>query len=94
MRGYSDSDVVPLWRDLLSLYQELKAVRKAREVAWYLVHLRPNGGEEWRELARTLTAPEEVMARISALETALKIRPGEKELEEKLAAARAGLCGS
>lgn len=91
MAGFADSDLVPLWRKLLSLYQELKAARKAREVAWYLVHLHPGGKEEWLALAETLSAPEEALARIAALARALDIAPGEKELEEKLSVARAGL---
>ena len=86
MRGFSDGDVLPLWRELLRLYRESGASRKARETAWYLWHLDPGGLEATRSLVSTLQREEEVLTRLYVLENGLKRHPadvGLKTLRER-----------
>ena len=80
MRGFGDGDVLGLWRELLELYFESGASRKARETAWYLWHLDPGGLEASLELARALGREEEVLTRLQVVERGLKRTPGNGEL--------------
>ena len=80
MRGFGDGDVLGLWRELLELYFESGASRKARETAWYLWHLDPGGLEASLELARALGRQEEVLTRLPVVERGLKRTPGNGEL--------------
>jgi predicted Zn-dependent protease len=75
-------------RELLAIYVQGGAARKARELAFYLVHLQPREVEDRRRLARILERPEEVMPRLQALKAALHLAPGDADLGEQLAAAR------
>lgn len=86
MGGLPDGDVVHRHRELLALYREAGAERKARETAWFLVSLRPEGVEEHRLLLETLSAPEEAIARLAVLDQALKLAPADPEFLQKLAA--------
>ena len=81
MRGFSDGDVLPLWRELLRLYRESGASRKARETAWYLWHLDPGGLEATRSLLSTLQREEEVLTRLYVLENGLKRNPADAGLK-------------
>ncbi len=64
---------------------DLKARRKAREMAWYLLWLRPRGVEEHRVLVRALAAPEEAVARLCIVKKARALAPGDAELERSWA---------
>lgn len=86
-----DREQASRWQEILALYRELHATRKSREVAWYLIHLSPRGLEERRALVSTLSEPEEIVPRIQALESALRLAPGDAELTEMLEKARAFL---
>ncbi len=81
MRGFSDGDVLPLWRELLRLYRGSGASRKARETAWYLWHLDPGGLEATRSLLSTLQREEEVLTRLYVLEKGLKRNPADAGLK-------------
>lgn len=86
MRGFGDADVLPLWRELLSLFLESGAWRKARETAWYLWHLDPGGLEATRGLLRALPREEEVLTRLYVIEAGLNRNPaaaGLKALRDK-----------
>jgi tetratricopeptide (TPR) repeat protein len=91
MEGFGDSDVAARWRELLALYEEIGAERKAREVAWYVVALRPESVEDRRVLAATLDGPGEALVRLRVLEAALRLAPADQGLGELRRAARASL---
>ena len=80
MRGFADGDVLPLWRELLRLYSQSGARRKARETAWYLWHLDPGGLEETGALVSSLHRDEEVLTRLHVLERGLKRNPAAEGL--------------
>jgi predicted Zn-dependent protease len=83
------ADLAPPLRELLALYREAGAERKARETAWYLVHLQPSLIEDQRRLAQTLSSPEEVVAKLSVLRSAFRLVPGDPEIAARIAEARA-----
>jgi predicted Zn-dependent protease len=90
-RPEGDRDAIRLGHELLALYLELGAARKARELAWRLVSLRPREVEEYRRLAAVLALPEEVLARLQTIERALALAPHDAVLAEERLETRAFL---
>jgi predicted Zn-dependent protease len=88
MSGIPDRDCLSRWRELLALYRDAGARRKARELAWYLDWLEPRSAGASLELARVLDRPEESLQRLSAASRGLESRPGDAELQAIAAAAR------
>ncbi len=80
MRGFGDADILPLWHELLGLYLENGAARKARETAWYLWSRDPGGLEVSLDLARALSRDEEILTRLYVLKKGLERNPGEPAL--------------
>jgi hypothetical protein len=79
LEGKSDAEVIPRLHELL-LYRDANARRKARELSWYLVSLRPLGVEEHRRLAEVLSTHEEVIARLAVLERTRRLAPSDERL--------------
>ena len=73
MEGYSDRDATSGWKELLEFYREVGAGRKAREVAWFLVHLHPTDVNARLQLARILSAEEEAVVRFAVLREAARL---------------------
>lgn len=88
MEGFGDSDVVSRWREFLALYREIGAERKAREVAWYIVLLRPESIDDRRALLETLDRPGEALLRLRILDAALGLAPRDEGLLEMRRASR------
>ena len=80
MRGFGDADILPLWHELLKLYMEQGASRKARETAWYLWSRDPGGLQVSLDLARALSRREEVLTRLHVIKKGLERNPGEPGL--------------
>ncbi len=79
MRGSADRDVVARFEAMHALYVEVRAHRKAREVASYLVRLEPSKVAASLRLARTFSAPEHIVVRVSAIRNALRLSPAHPE---------------
>lgn len=84
MEGHADRDAISGWRELLALYLDVGAARKAREVAWLLARLRPHDLEAKLQLVRTLTAPEEAVIRFSLLSEAARLSPNDQSVRRAL----------
>ena len=80
MRGFGDADILPLWHELLGLYLENGALRKARETAWYLWSRDPGGLKASRDLAGALSRDEEILTRLYVINKGLERNPGEPGL--------------
>lgn len=80
MRGFGDADILPLWHELLGLYLENGALRKARETAWYLWKRDPGGLEVSLDLAGALRRDEEIITRLYVLKKGLERTPGDPGL--------------
>ena len=93
LRGKSDAAGATGWNHLIDLYVEYGALRKAREAAWYLIHLRPDDVEAHRTLIRVLSRPSEVIERLSVIERALVLAPGDEELQKLRREARSFVGG-
>ncbi len=93
LRGKSDAAGATGWNHLIDLYVEHGALRKAREAAWYLIHLRPDDVEAHRTLIRVLSRPSEVIERLSVIERALVLAPGDEELQKLRREARSFVGG-
>ena len=78
---FDDLGLMPKQAELLRLYRESGASRKARETAWYLWHLDPGSLEAARSLVSTLQREEEVLTRLYVLENGLKRHPGDAGLK-------------
>ena len=84
MRDRADGDVITSFEALHSLYVEVNARRKARETAWYLVHLDPSSAASSLRLAQTYSAAEHIMVRLSALQNTLRLAPGHPDASRLL----------
>ena len=94
MRGRRDVDMIDLWRRVLVLYRDAACHRKAREVAYYLVTLRPLDVELQRELVSLFGAPEDLVRRYAALVRLVRLEGESTEGSEattRLATLRARL---
>jgi len=91
MADFSDSDVLPAWYEIAALCLESGAVRKAREVAWYLWSRDRAGLRENRLLARALSRPENLLERLAALERAAARAPLDEEIARARSEARRAL---
>ncbi len=80
MRGFGDADILPLWHELLDLYVENGALRKARETAWYLWSRDPGGLKASQDLAGALSRDEEILTRLYVINKGLERNPGEPGL--------------
>jgi tetratricopeptide (TPR) repeat protein len=89
--GTAGRESLARWREVLALYQDLGAGRKAREAAWYLCSIFPDDLEASRFLVRALSSPEEVVLRLRVLKSALRLAPGDVELRSMFAGSRASL---
>ncbi len=85
MEGYSDRAAASGWKELLDLYREAGAGRKAREVAWFLVHLYPTDVNARQQLARILSAEEEAVVRFAVLREAARLSPRGAPVRRELA---------
>ena len=88
MDRLGDTDAMPYWKELLELYLEGGARRKARETAWYLWNLNPGDLEESRALSRTLSRDTEVVSRLATATRGLARAAGNPDLLEVRRAAR------
>jgi predicted Zn-dependent protease len=82
MGDFSDGDVLGLWAELLALYEECGARRKAREAAWYLWARSSADSRPYKWLAAAQSRPEEVIGRRFAVEKGLRAAPDDVELLE------------
>jgi Flp pilus assembly protein TadD len=83
-----DGEVAARWRELIALYLEFGAWKKARQVAWMLAFRDPYGVEENRWLLRALATPEEALQRLGAALRGLESAPDDRELRRAADQAR------
>jgi tetratricopeptide (TPR) repeat protein len=91
MGDFSDSDVLPLWRELHELYLSTHVRGKARGLAWFLWGRDRQAFESNVRLATSISRPEEVLPRLAALMRAERTSPGDPHVVEQLRLARAAL---
>ena len=90
----SDADgavAVARWLELLDLYVDSGAQRKAKELAWYLLDEDPVDVAGFVRLAETLARPQDVVERLSVAERGLRIDPEHERLTELRDRAREAL---